>query len=120
MASIVEREARTPQDQALVAGILWHRIAIGMRLQVDAVFGYLHQQDNYQATQDDLSAPSPYNTYRMDGLPPGPISNPGLNALEASLSPASSTYLYYVTGKDGTMHYANTFAEHQKNIQNYL
>jgi UPF0755 protein len=120
MASIVEREARTPEDQRIVAGILWHRIAIHMRLQVDAVFSYLKRQSNYQPTADDLATTSPYNTYKNYGLPPGPISNPGLGALDAAANPTKSDYLYYISDTEGIVHYAKTFEEHQKNIQTYL
>jgi UPF0755 protein len=91
MASILEKEARTA-DQPIIAGILWKRLSIGMRLQVDA-------------------APL---TYGKVGLP-APISNPGLDALRAALHPVKTPYLYYLTGADGTMHYARTFAEHMAN-----
>lgn len=120
MASILEREAKTPQDMRLVAGILWNRIASGMPLQVDAAFGYIHQQDGYTPTASDLASDSPYNTYKYRGLPPTPISNPGIAALEAAAHPAKTNYVYYLTGKDGQMHYATTYAGHQKNIALYL
>ena len=120
MASLVEREAATPTDRRIVAGILWKRIAQSMRLQVDAPFGYLHQSDSYQPTAADTESDSPYNTYRHDGLPPTPIANPGLDAIDAALHPTATPYFYYVTGKDGVMHYAKTFDEHKTNIAKYL
>lgn len=120
MASIVEREAQTPADRRLVTGVLWHRISINMRLQVDAVFGYLHEQDAYEPTASDLASLSPYNTYRNAGLPPGPISNPGLDAIEAAADPTPSGYLYYLSDPSGTIHYAKTFDEHQQNRALYL
>ncbi|CAN5769738.1 endolytic transglycosylase MltG [soil metagenome] len=120
MASILEREARTPEDMRIVAGILWNRIAAGQRLQVDATFGYIHQENGYTPTASDLESTSPYNTYRNEGLPPTPISNPGLKALSAAVNPEKTDYFYYLTGKDGLMHYAKTFEQHKKNRTLYL
>jgi len=120
MASLLERETKTPADRRIVAGILWRRIAIGMPLQVDAVFGYIYGKDTYAPTLDDLKTPSPYNTYLHGGLPPTPIDNPGLDALIAAADATTSPYLYYLTGSDGKMHYAKTFAEHQANREAYL
>ncbi len=93
MASLVEREAATPEDRRIVAGILWKRIANSMRLQVDAPFGYLHGSDSYQPTAADTESDSPYNTYRHDGLPPTPIANPGLDAIDAALHPTDTPVL---------------------------
>lgn len=115
MASILEKEARLPETRRMVAGILWKRIDIGMALQVDAVFGYIQGTDTFHPTLDDLKIDSPYNTYLHRGLPPGPINNPGLEAILAALEPTKSPYLYYLTGKDGTMHYAKTFEAHVAN-----
>jgi UPF0755 protein len=120
MASILEKETKVGGDRAIVSGILWKRVSIGMALQVDAVFGYIHDTDTYHPSLDDLEVNSPYNTYRNPDLPPGPIGNPGVDALRAALSPVSSKYLYYLTGKDGTVHYAETFEGHKKNRELYL
>lgn len=120
MASILEREAKTPEDMRIVAGILWNRIADGMPLQVDAAFGYAHRQNGYTPTAADLDSDSPYNTYRNQGLPPTAISNPGIDALLAAANPAKTTYVYYLTGSDGKMHYAATFEEHKRNKALYL
>jgi UPF0755 protein len=120
MASIIEREAKTPEDKQIVAGILWNRIGQGMPLQVDAAFGYIHMKNGYTPTADDLDMDSPYNTYRNTGLPPTPISNPGLESILAAVEPAKTSYLYYLTGDDGKMHYARTFQEHKKNRALYL
>jgi UPF0755 protein len=98
MASILEAETKTPEDRRIVAGILWKRLAIGMALQVDA-------------------APE---TYKTLGLPRSPIDNPGLDAVLAAAEPTKTKYLYYLTGSDGRMHYAVTFAEHQANLERYL
>jgi UPF0755 protein len=120
MASILEREAQSPDDMRIVSGILWHRIALGMPLQVDAAFGYAHGADGYAPTVHDLTTDSPYNTYLRKGLPPTPIANPGLAALQAAVTPTSTPYLYYLTGSDGQMHYAVTFDQHKKNTAQYL
>lgn len=120
MASILEREAQGEIDQRMVAGILYNRLRLGMPLQVDAAFGYAHGQNGYTPTSADLEGNSPYNTYRNKGLPPTAISNPGIEALEAAVTPTKSNYLYYLTGRDGTMHYAKTFEEHKVNRAKYL
>ena len=98
MASIIEREAKGDTDRAVIAGILWRRINIGMPLQVDA-------------------AP---DTYKTKGLPDTPIGNPGLKAIEAAINPQGSSYLYYLHDKNGNIYYAKTFAEHEVNIKKYL
>lgn len=115
MASLIQKEARQYETMRLVSGILWKRLAIGMPLQVDAVFGYINNRPTYSPSFADLEIDSPYNTYKYAGLPPGPIGNPGLDAIRAALDPEASPYLYYLTGADGTMHYARTFAEHVAN-----
>lgn len=116
MASILEKEARLYETRQTVAGILWKRIEIGMALQVDAVFGYIYDTETFSPTFNQLTATdSPYNTYQHKGLPPGPISNPGLEALKAAVNPIKTSYLYYLTGSDGTMHYSRTFDEHVAN-----
>lgn len=98
MASLVEREAKGDVDRGFISGILWKRISLGMPLQVDV-------------------APE---TYRTKGLPKIPIGNPGLAAIKAAIYPQSSPFLYYLHDKNGVIHYAKSFAEHQMNIQKYL
>jgi UPF0755 protein len=98
MASIVEKEARTDTDKRIVAGILWNRIARGMPLQVDA---------------------DP-QTYAHKGLPPAPICNPGLETILAVLNPTETKYVYYLSDKNGVIHYATTYAEQQANEAKYL
>ena len=120
MASVIEREARTREDRRMVAGVLWNRIERGMPLQVDAVFGYIYGRTTYSPSFDDLKIDSPYNTYKYPGLPAGPICNPGLGAIEAALHPAETRYLYYLTGRNGRMYYATTYASHKANVAKYL
>ena len=120
MASIVEREARTTESRRTIAGILWKRLKLGMPLQVDAAFDYVNGKNTFELSLDDLKIDSPYNTYKYKGLPPGPIGNPGVDAIWSTINPIQTKYLYYLTDKDGNMHYAVTFAEHVKNKQKYL
>ncbi|MBU6388309.1 endolytic transglycosylase MltG [Patescibacteria group bacterium] len=120
MASLVEKEARTSAVRHIVAGILWNRLRLGMPLQVDAVFGYIYGRDTYSPSLADLKVDSPYNTYAHMGLPPGPIDNPGADSLDAAIHPTKTDYLYYLTDKNGVMHYATTYAGHQANQRKYL
>lgn len=120
MASLVEKEARSTDVRRIVAGILWNRLKLGMPLQVDAVFGYIFNKDTYSPSFSDLKINSPYNTYTHTGLPPTPINNPGLDSLEAAISPTKTNYLYYLVDKNGIIHYAVTYAAHHANQKKYL
>ena len=120
MASLLEKEARSNETRRTIAGILWRRLEIDMPLQVDAVFGYIRGADTYSPSLEDLKIKSPYNTYLYPGLPPGPIGNPGLAAIEAAATPIASPYLYYLTDTHGIMHYSLTYEEHLKNKRKYL
>lgn len=120
MASILEEEARTTESRRMISGILWKRISIGMPLQVDAPFIYERGKDTFELTTRDLATDSPYNTYTRKGLPPTPISNPGLDSIRAALDPIESKYLYYLSDMKGEMHYAVTHEEHVRNKQKYL
>jgi UPF0755 protein len=120
MASIIERETNTAEDRRLVSGILWKRIEIGMPMQVDATFEYYTNYNTYTVTKEVLKQDNPYNTYTNKGLPPTPIANPGIDSIKAALTPTASPYLYYLTGRDGIMYYAEDFAGHKKNRRLYL
>jgi len=120
MASIVEEEGRTTITRRTIAGILWKRISIGMPLQVDASFLYINGKNTYTLTLADLAIESPYNSYLHIGLPPTPITNPGLDSIVATISPISTPYLYFLTDKKGVMHYARTFDEHVANKAQFL
>lgn len=120
MASIIESEAQTREDREIISGILWKRIGLEMPLQVDASLGYLTGKSSAELTQDDLRIDSPYNTYRNKGLPPKPISNPGLESIRAAIHPTDSDYLYFLTDDEGIMHYAKDFDEHKKNKTKYI
>ncbi len=120
MASLLEEEAATPTDKGIIAGILWKRLDDGMLLQVDAIFPYLIGKNSFNLTRDDLKIDSPYNTYKYKGLPPGPITNPGLESIEAALRPEVSPYWFYLSDRHGNMHYARTYEEHKQNSATYL
>lgn len=120
IASMLEREARDPEDMKIIAGIYYNRLDIGMPLQVDATVLYGQGAWKERTLYRDLKHDSDYNTYKNKGLPIGPISNPGINALNAAMNPTNNDYLYYLTGKDGRMYYAKDFDTHVKNKLRYL
>lgn len=120
MASLLEKEARTTDTRRRIAGILWKRLRLGLLLQVDAVFPYIFEGKAYDLTTGDLFVDSPYNTYKYKGLPLGAISNPGSDALRAAVTPIDTPYLYYLSDKNGEMHYAKTHDEHLLNRAKYL
>lgn len=120
LASIIEGEAADDISRRTVAGILLKRLSIDMPLQVDATFVYERGKDTSELTTADLEQDSPYNSYTRRGLPPTPISNPGLESMRAVLSPITSPYLYFLTDKDGKMHYARTFDQHVINKKRYI
>ena len=120
LASILEREANSSTTKRMVSGILQNRLTIRMPLQADASIEYVLDKPLNELTPADLEIDSPYNTYTNFGLPPTPIGNPGLTAIHAVLDPIETEYLYYITGRDGTFHYAVDFDKHRENIQRYL
>ena len=120
MASIVEKEARKMETRQIIAGILWKRIALDMPLQVDVSFKYINGKVTKDLSLDDLKVDSPYNSYIYKGLPPTPISNPSLDSILATVTPIETDYLFFLTGRDGIMHYAKTYATHLKNKELYL
>jgi UPF0755 protein len=118
LASIVEREARDDADRPLIASVYWNRLARGMRLEADPTIQYALGSWAPITTADYRSVISPYNTYLNDGLPPGPIANPGLKSLEAVLNPAQTDYLYFFHANNQT-YFATTLAEHEAQIAKY-
>jgi len=120
MASILEEEGITFHDRKMMSGVLWNRINIDMPLQVDAVFPYIIGKNTYQVSLEDLKNESPYNTYKYKGLPPGPITNPGFNAIVATLEPIEHNYLYYLSDRQHNTYYAETFEGHKQNRVLYL
>lgn len=120
MASIIEREAFNEKDAPIISGILWKRIRENFPLQVDAVLVYITGRGSRTLTIDDLATDSPYNVYKKIGLPPTPISNPGMTAIKAAIYPEESSYWYYLHDRRGRAHYAKTFEEHKENKVKYL
>jgi len=120
MASIIEEEAATAKDRRIISGILWKRLLKGMHLGVDAPFAYDIGKNSATLTTIDLKYDSPYNTYLYGGLPPTPITNPGLDSIDAALHPETSPYYYYLSDKGDTIHYAKTFDEHKVNKERYI
>ncbi|TAM58844.1 endolytic transglycosylase MltG [bacterium] len=120
VASLIEREAKVDDERALMAGIYYRRLELGMPLEVDATIEYALPEHRAVLTYRDLAIDSPYNTYRRAGLPPTPIANPGSASLRAAFHPQSSPYLYYVYRGQGRHAFARTLAEQQANIARYL
>jgi UPF0755 protein len=126
LASMIEREARHDEDRPIVSSVMHNRLAIDMPLQIDATVQYALGYDRGEGTwwkkgltRDDLQITSPYNTYENAGLPPGPISNPGLAVLKAAANPSDTDFLFYITDKNGVNRYARTNDEHNANIKRY-
>lgn len=120
MASILEKEASIFEDKRSIAGVLWKRLEIGMKLQVDAPFVYFLGKNTFDLTLNDLQVDSPYNTYRYEGLPPTAIANPGLDSLKAAVSPESHDYLFYLADHEGVTHFSETYEEHLEKKAFYL
>ena len=118
LASIVEKEANTLEDRKLVASVFYNRLKIGMKLESDVTVNYATGKT--QTLPADLKIDSPYNTYRVSGLPLGPICNPGLESIMATANPAVSEYLFFLADENGKGVFAKTYEEHQQNIERYL
>jgi len=123
-ASIVQREAANDSDMPLIAGILWNRLEQNMALNVDATLQYVRGDTGKgwwaSISTADKKTDSPYNTYLNKGLPPHPICNPGIPAIEATLNPAKTDCLYYLHDANRVTHCAKTYEEHLENIEKYL
>ncbi len=122
LASIVETEARLPQERPIVASVYLNRVRQRMLLGADPTVIYamkLAGRWNGNIRKADLQMESPYNTYRTPGLPPGPIANPGLASLRAAAAPATTPYLYFVARNDGSHVFATNNAEHNRNVERY-
>jgi UPF0755 protein len=120
LASIVEKEVRTIADKKIAAGIFYTRMANGIPLESDATVNFITGKNALQPTFADTEIESPYNTYENRGLPPGPISNPGLDSILAVIYPEDSEYLFFLTKEDGTTVFSKTFEEHLQNKAKYL
>ncbi|ASA26163.1 aminodeoxychorismate lyase [Paenibacillus donghaensis] len=119
VASLVEREVVVESERPLVAGVIYNRLKKDQKLEIDATVQYLLDKQKDRLLYKDLEVESPYNTYKHTGLPPGPISNPGLASIQAALEPEATEYFYYVTKKDGSQGhlFGKTYKEHLANIE---
>lgn len=117
VASMIEREARVAADRPLVSAVIWNRLRIGMKLDIDATVQYALGRHRSRLYYRDLEAESPYNTYTHAGLPPGPISNPGIDSIKAAIHPAEVDYFYYVARPDGSHVFSRTLDEHNAAIR---
>lgn len=120
MGSILEAELKSDADRAMAADIFWRRANAGMGLNADTTILYALGVKNKTLTNADLQVDSPYNTYTHQGLPPGPIDNPGLSAIRAAINPTPNDSWYYLTATDGQTVFAKTLAEQNQNKLKYL
>lgn len=123
LASLIEREAVTREEKPLIAGVINNRLRRGMALDIDATIQYVKGREGAWWPQiearDYKEIDSPYNTYLIPGLPPGPISNPGIEAIRAALNPQDNSYYFYIHA-GGKIYPARTIEEHNANIKRYL
>ena len=112
LASIIEKEVSAPEDRAMVADIFYKRLKEGIPLQSDATVNYVTGKSTTRPSGDDLAVDNIYNTYKYRGLPPGPICNPGIEAIKAAVYPKSNPYFYFLTTPDGKVIYSKTYQEH--------
>lgn len=123
IASLVERESGGDSDKALIAGIIWNRLNKKMKLQIDATIQYAmgNSADWWPHVKpQDTKFDSPYNTYQIKALPPGPICNPGLSSIKAAIYPDETECFFYLHSRDKQIHCAITYQEHLNNIEKYL
>ena len=133
LASIIEKEVgrngnnlslddfeAMEEERKIVAGVFYNRLRIGMPLQSDATVNYVTGKNDRQATFDDIKVKSPYNTYVNVGLPPGPISNPGIESIKAAINPTETDYIYFLNKENGEAVFSKTLEEHNRNKAKYL
>ena len=120
LASLIEKEAKYEKDRPLIASVFENRLKIHMKLQSDASISYAMGTHKAAYSINETQYDSPYNTYRYEGMPPGPIGNPGMDCMEAILEAPPTKYLYFVADKDGHNYFAATYEEHMKNVQEHM
>lgn len=124
IASLIEREALRDDEKPLIASVIYNRLNDGMALDIDATLQYAKGKvgDKWWTvpTGSDRQIDSEYNTYKYPGIPPGPIANPGIEAIRAANSPASSDYYFYIHDREGNVHFSRTLTEHNQKVNQYL
>jgi UPF0755 protein len=120
LASMIEKEAVVPEERPIIASVFYNRLRMKMPLQSDPTAIYGVRAFAGKITKRDILRDTPYNTYRIKGLPPGPIGNPSIDAIKAVLHPAQTHYLYFVARMDGTHQFSTTLEEHNQAVQKYL
>ncbi|MFH1223845.1 MAG: endolytic transglycosylase MltG [Pseudomonadota bacterium] len=120
MASIIEKETGAPEERKLISSVFYNRIKKGMPLQSDPTTIYgMWEKYKGALNKDDLKQYTPYNTYKIHGLPPGPICNPGKDAIMAALYPENTNYLYFVSKNDGTHIFSESYKDHQNAVNRF-
>jgi len=119
LASIIEKETAVPDERPIISSVFHNRLKRNMRLESDPTVIYGMGDYDGNITRKDLERPTPYNTYTMKGLPPGPISNTGAKAIEAALYPADGKFLYFVSKNNGTHHFSTNFKDHSRAVRKY-
>ncbi|GMU91817.1 MAG: aminodeoxychorismate lyase [Candidatus Hydrogenedentota bacterium] len=120
IASLIEEESRVEEERPLVAAVIYNRIAKRMTLDLDCTLQFALDKYGQRLMDSDKDVESPYNTYRNPGLPPGPISNPGVSSLRAALQPANVDYLYFVSNADGKTHtFSTTMSDHNRAVAKF-
>ena len=119
LASLIEKETGLDSERKLISSVFHNRLRKNMRLQTDPTVIYAIEKFDGNIRKRDLKIDSPYNTYRYKGLPPGPISSPGIKSIEAAISPIKSNHLYFVSRQDGSHHFSSTLVEHNQAVKKY-
>ncbi|MFO7838601.1 MAG: endolytic transglycosylase MltG [Desulfosalsimonadaceae bacterium] len=119
LASIIEKETSTPRERPLISSVFHNRLDKNMRLETDPTVIYGIQNFDGNLTRSDLNTHTPYNTYQIKGLPPGPIANPSREAIRAALYPADTSYLYFVAKPDRTHYFSKTLNAHNQAVRKY-
>lgn len=119
LASVIEKETGLASERPIISSVFHNRLKLGMRLDSDPTVIYGIENFNGNITRKNLETPTPYNTYKIHGLPPGPIASPGASAIEAALYPADTDFLYFVAKGDGSHQFSKTIEEHRQAVKRY-
>jgi UPF0755 protein len=120
MASLIEEEATEKVDRDKIASVFYNRLEDGMMLQTDPTVLYAHGEHKDRVFYKDLEIDDPYNTYKIQGLPPGPIANPGVMSIEAALAPADTDHMYFLATSTGDVLFSKTLAEHNRKVNEHI